>query len=126
MPAYPEDSTAKFQAGGPEADPDAQDTTEGEVYSDPDSAGEPALMISQAQADAAGMTGAMPGDTFTVKVSVDTQNDAGWNVSLMPGSAVKDPGPSMEPEMGDSMKPKGPGDLGMPTGLGQSPTILNT
>lgn len=122
--AQPESSVDKFET----TDPAAQDTEEGTEYSDPDSAGEPAIMLSQAQADAAGMSGAMPGDKFTVTVSVASQSDDGWNVQLDPGSAVKMEGPSEEPEpkeMRDSMKPKGPDALGMPSGLGISPTILN-
>lgn len=123
----PDSSVAQFDSG----DPGADETKEGTDYSDPDSQGEPAIMLSQGQADAAGMTGAMPGDTYTVKITVAMQNDDGWNVQLEPGSAVKDPGPSMGPEdapamnMTKNQKIKGPGDLGMPTGLGASPSILN-
>lgn len=116
--AQPDSSVSKFDTG----DPSDQDTKDGEQYSDPDSQGEPAIMLSSAQADAAGMTGAMPGDTFTVKITVADQNDDGWNVELEPGSAVKDESqPSMAPKpLGASMKPQGPMDLGM------SPTVLNT
>jgi hypothetical protein len=125
MPDQPSSSVDKFETGNA----DAEDTAEGTEYSDPDSAGEPAIMLSQGQADAAGMTGAMPGDKFQVTVTVATQNDDGWNVQLDPGSAVKMDAPDMAPEppeMKDSMKPKGPGDFGMPAGLGASPSILNT
>lgn len=121
-PPQPADSSVdKFETGNPEA----QETEEGTQYSDPDSAGEPAIMLSQAQADAAGMTGAMPGDKFTVTLTVADQNDTGWNVSLDPGSAIKEPGPDMAPEEAPATKlgnssVKGPMDLGM------SPTVLNT
>lgn len=111
-------SVDKFATG----DTSDDDTKDGTQYSDPDSQGEPTIMLSSAQADAAGMAGAMPGDTFTVKVTITDQSDDGWNVELEPGSAVKDEAaPSMAPKpMGASMKPKGPMDLGM------SPTVLNT
>ncbi len=114
----PDSSVSKFDSG----DPSDDDTKAGEQYSDPESQGEPAIMLSSAQVDAAGMTGAMPGDTFTVKVTVTDQSDDGWNVELEPGSAVKDESaPSVAPkELGASMKPQGPMDLGM------SPTVLNT
>lgn len=121
-PPQPADSSVdKFDSGSP----DAEEQQEGTQYSDPDSAGEPAIMLSQAQADAAGMTGAMPGDTFSVQIQVADQNDTGWNVMLVPGSAMKEQGMGMEPEMEPAMKQgnsavKGPADLGM------SPTVLNT
>lgn len=126
MPPLPESSVSKFAApgtGGDDSSPEAEETAEGENYSDPDSAGEPAIMLSQAQADAAGMSDAMPGDTFTVKLTIAEQNDDGVNVSIMPGSAMKEQGPDMAPPappMGASMKPSSPTDLGM------SPTIGNT
>lgn len=124
--AQPNSSVDKFTSG---ADPDAQETQDGTDYSDPDSQGEPAVMITQAQADASGMTGAKPGDTFTIKVTVTDQTDDGWNVELEPGSAIKDPGPSMDDSpagaMGKNSKLRGPSDFGMPDGLGQSPTVLN-
>ena len=121
-PASPaESSVDKFDAESPEA----EETEQGTEYSDPDSAGEPAIMLSQAQADAAGMTGAMPGDRFTVSLTVADQNDTGWNVSLDPGSAIKEAGPSMEPDVMPSEKlgnstVKGPSEFGM------SPQVLNT
>lgn len=136
MPAMPDSSVSKFTA--PEKpddsmDPEAQESDEGENYSDPDSSMEPAIMLSQAQADAAGMSGAMPGDKFTVGVTVANQADDGWNVQLDPGSAVKMEGPSADQTDEDPMATKrgnasvkGPEDFGMPTGLGTSPTILNT
>jgi hypothetical protein len=124
MPAMPDNSTAKFSAGPDNPDAtsgtEKEDTEAGTDYSAPDSQNEPAIMLSQAQADAAGMTGAMPGDSFTVKISVTDQNDDGFNVELEPGSAVKNPGPSEAPQMSSSMKPTSPADLGM------SPTIGNT
>jgi hypothetical protein len=124
--AQPNSSVSQFETG----DPEAQDVKEGADYSDPDSSGEPSVMISSAQADAAGMTDAKPGDSFTIKVTITDQTDDGWNIELEPGSAMKDAGPSEEPldmpaKRSDKIKLKGPGDLGMPSGLGQSPTILN-
>lgn len=126
--AQPDSSVSKFE--GP-SDPDAADTKDGTDYSDPDSAGEPAVMLTQAQMDAAGLTGAQPGDTFTVKITIADQSDDGTNIELEPGSAVKD----MAPPMDDGSAPatmtsknskvKGPSDFGMPQGLGQSPTVLN-
>lgn len=121
-PASPaESSVDKFDDGSP----DAEETAEGTEYSQDDSAGEPAIMLSQAQADAAGMTGAMPGDRFTVSLTVADQNDTGWNVSIDPGSALKEAGPSMEPDAMPSEKlgnstVKGPSEFGM------SPQVLNT
>jgi hypothetical protein len=60
-------------------------------------------------------------------------SDDGYNLELEPGSAVMDQG---DDEMAENdtppakqvgkMKTKGPGDFGMPSGLSQSPTILNT
>lgn len=128
MPAMPEDSTDKFANGNNDLGPgnaEQEEAIAGEDYSQEDSDGEPALMISNAQADAAGMTGAMPGDKFTLNVTVATQADDGWNIQLDPGSAVKMEAPSMDGKMGNSTV-KGPGDFDIPTGLGQSPSILNT
>lgn len=120
-PATPaESSVSEFEG----VDPEAEETQEGEVYSDPDSAGEPAIMLSQAQADAAGMTGAMPGDSFTVRLTVADQNDTGWNVSIDPGSAIKEAGPSMEPEAMPADRAGNSRVMG-PEALGMSPTTLN-
>lgn len=122
-PASPaESSVDKFDDG---TSPEAEETEEGTEYSDPDSAGEPAIMLSQAQADAAGMSGAMPGDRFSVILTVADQNDTGWNVSLDPGSAIKEPGPSMEPESMPSEK-LGNSSVKGPSEFGLSPQVLNT
>ena len=94
MPAMPDNSVAKFGDNGSQEQLDAD---QGENYQDPDAASEgnePAVMITQAQADAAGMSGAMPGDRFTLTVTVASQNDDGWNLSLDPQSAMKEEGPS--------------------------------
>lgn len=124
--AQPNSSVDKFGTG----DPDSQDVTQGTDYSDPDSQGEPAVMLSSAQADAAGMQDAQPGDTFTVKITVTDMSDDGFNVELEPGSAMKDQAPPMTPDMPpakltDKMRVKGPADFA-PKGLSDSPTILNT
>lgn len=127
--AQPDSSVSKFAAP---SDPEAQETAQGTDYSDPDSAGEPSIMVSQAQLDAAGAQDAQPGDTFTVKITITDSTDDGYNVELQPGSAMKEPpmGESMDDtapakQLGKNSKIKGPGDFGMPEGLGQSPTILN-
>lgn len=121
-PASPaESSVDKFD----DESPDQEETEEGTEYSDPDSAGEPAIMLSQAQADAAGMSGAMPGDRFTVTITVADQNDTGWNVQLDPGSAIKEAGPDMAPEAMPSEMP-GNSMVKSPADLGMSPTVLNT
>lgn len=121
-PAAPaESSVAPFEAGSP----DAAEQDAGTQYSDPDSAGEPAIMLSQAQADAAGMTGAMPGDKFTVTLTVADQNDTGWNVQIDPGSAIPDAGmPSPDAGLMPAEK-KGNSTVMSPADLGMSPTILN-
>lgn len=133
--AQPDSSVSKFDApaAGPDANPEAAETKEGTDYSDPDSQGEPAIMLSQAQADAAGLTGAQPGDSFTVTITVTDQNDDGFNIELEPGSAMKtmgdgepaDDGSAPAKMLGKNSKVKTPADFGMPEGLGQSPTILN-
>lgn len=132
--AQPDSSVSKFSSPpqGPDTDPEAQETKDGTDYSDPDSQGEPSIMVSQAQLDAAGAQDAQPGDTFTVKFTVTDSTDGGFNVELEPGSAMKMP-PSPEgmddtapaKMMGKNSKLKGPADFGMPEGLGQSPTVLN-
>lgn len=125
--AQPDSSVDKFTAP---SDPDTQDTQDGTNYSDPDSQGEPAVMLTQAQADAAGITDPQPGDTYTLKITITDHTDDGFNVELEPGSAMKDQAPAMDDRMPPAkqlgkIKTKGPGDFGMPEGLGQSPTILN-
>lgn len=126
--AQPDSSVDKFT--GPN-DPGAQETKEGTDYSDPDSQGEPAVMLTQAQMDSAGLTGAQPGDTFTIKITIADQSDDGTNIELEPGSAVKDAMPDVDDGSAPATmtsknsKVKGPADFGMPQGLGQSPTILN-
>lgn len=131
--AQPDSSVSKFSAPpqGPDTDPEATETKEGTDYSDPDSQGEPAVMLTQAQMDAAGLTGAQPGDTFTVKITIADQSDDGTNIELEPGSAVKDMTPPMDDGSapaamtGKNSKIKGPSDFGMPQGLGTSPSVLN-
>lgn len=124
--AQPDSSVDKFTSQGT----DTEDTQQGTDYSDPDSQGEPSVMLSSAQADAAGMQDAQPGDTFTVKITVTDLSDDGFNVELEPGSAMKDQAPPMTPDMPpakltDKMRIKGPADFA-PEGLSDSPTVLNT
>lgn len=125
--AQPDSSVDKFTSAGT----DTEDTQQGTDYSDPGSQGEPAVMLSTAQADAAGIKDAQPGDTFTVKIMVTDMSDDGFNIELEPGSAMKmDMGApdadSLPPaKMTSKMKVKGPADFA-PEGLSNSPTILNT
>lgn len=133
--AQPDSSVSKFSAPpqGPDTDPEAAETKDGTDYSDPDSQGEPSIMVSQAQLDAAGAMDAQPGDTFTVKITITDSTDDGFNVELEPGSAVKTPpapegmddGSAPAKMLGKNSKVKTPADFGMPQGLGASPTILN-
>lgn len=138
MPAMPENSTDKFsnQGGGEMADQtenanENADAEVGEDYEAPTGQDEPAIMLTQGQADAAGMSGAMPGDKFTLSLTVASQADDGWNVSIDPGSAVKaETVPPMD-QTADAMMPsrnmsgstvKGPEAFD----LGLSPAIGNT
>jgi len=101
----PEDSTAIL---------DDETTPVEQSGQDPEETSEPAIMLTPGQAGAAGMTDAMPGDTFTVKMTIASAEGGNMEATLVPGSAMKDmPEGEMEPAMRKGKQAvKGPSDMG--------------
>ncbi len=77
----------------------------------------PALNLTSDQASQAGIADAQPGDTYTLKITIDGTQE-GITGSILPGSAVKD---EAAPAPG-SNRIKSPNDLGLGDGLEASPS----
>jgi len=89
----------------------------------PEETSEPAIMLTPGQAGAAGMSDAMPGDTFTVKLTIASAEGGNMEATLIPGSAMKDmPENEMEPAMRKGKQAvKGPSDMGFDEDDGFNP-----
>lgn len=79
-----------------------------------------ALNLTSEQASQAGIMDAQPGDTYTLKVTIDGTQE-GITGSVLPGSAMKDEG-AMPPGAGRN-RIKSPSDLGLGEGIEASPSI---
>lgn len=74
-----------------------------------DVASTPAIQMDSKQMADAGISGANPGDTFTLKFTV-TSTDEGLTGTVLPMSAVKDKALGMMPKGKQAVK--GPADMG--------------
>ncbi len=79
----------------------------------------PAINLTSEQAADAGIVDPAPGDQFTVKITINGTGE-GITGDILPGSAVKEGGPTGKPRIGKQMV-KGPADLGMGAEDGFSP-----
>ena len=109
FPATPENSTADIEdeSNEPGGDYPAEDAAEGEPATPP-------VSLTIAQASEAGITGANPGDTYTIKITVTDASEA-ITADIIPGSAIAEGSGPKPPQFGPRPKQstKTPSDMGM-------------
>lgn len=87
----------------------------------PDPTQDQAVLLSSDQLNAAGMAGAQPGQTWTLSVTVNSNDESGAMVNIdhaeqeggEPTDAENPEGKAGMPKLRQSMTPNGPGEFGI-------------
>lgn len=77
----------------------------------------PDIQMDSEQMQSAGLSGAQPGEEYTLKITV-TNTDEGLTASVVPGSATKAQNDLAPMPKGGKQNVKGPGDMGFGAGDG--------